>query len=602
MATHTTANFEIDFEKKRLFGNVVLKLKSISDAETKDILLDTSYLDIKDVRLKGQTLSGWQLLPRFEPYGSPLKISLDKEVEKDQCFEIDIDIQTTDRCTALQRLTPAQTSNKQHAYMFSQCQAIHARSLFPCQDTPDVKSTFDFTIRSSLPVIASGLPKGITHDKSGSRPTIFTFQQSIPIPSYLFAIASGDINKAEIGPRSEVATGPEEIKAAQWELKADTENFIQIAEKLIYPYAWGNYNVLALPPSFPYGGMENPIYTFATPTIISGDRQNVDVIAHELSHSWSGNLVSNASWEHFWLNEGWTTYLERRIQAAVHGEPHRDFSAIIGWKALTDSVQRFGKKNEEYTKLVIDLKGKDPDDAFSSVPYEKGYHFLYFLEKLVGKEKWDGFIPHYFTKYKERSLDSYDFKATLLDFFARDEGAAKALKGVDWDAWFYQPGLPPKPEFDTSLVDVCYELADRWAHFDPSSKEEGAFQPRKENIDVWMANQVVVFLESIQEFQKPLSKEAVHVMGQVYGFMDTKNVEVLSRYLTVGLISRSEEVLQPTSELLGKVGRMKFVRPLYRRLNKVDRELAVKTFEENKDFYHPICRGLVEKDLFGPEE
>ncbi|KAL8972791.1 MAG: hypothetical protein Q9183_000355 [Haloplaca sp. 2 TL-2023] len=602
LTTHTTAKLDIDFEKKRLVGNVVLKLKSISDAETKDILLDTSYLDIEHIKIKGQTLSGWQLLPRFEPYGSPLKISLEEEVEKDQSFEIDIDIQTTDRCTALQWLTPAQTSNKKHPYMFSQCQAIHARSLFPCQDTPDVKSTFDISIRSPLPVIASGLPRSTVRNLLQPGLTIFNFEQPIPIPSYLFAIASGDIHKAEIGPRSKVATGPEEIEAAQWELKADTENFIQIAEKLVYRYAWEKYNVLVLPPSFPYGGMENPIYTFATPTIISGDRQNVDVIAHELSHSWSGNLVSNASWEHFWLNEGWTTYLERRIQAAVHGEPHRDFSAIIGWKALTDSVQQFGRENEEFTKLVIELKGKDPDDAFSSVPYEKGFHFLYFLEKLVGKEKWDRFIPHYFTKYKGRSLDSYDFKATLLDFFAEDEGAAKALKGVDWDAWFYQPGLPPKPDFDTSLVDVCYELADRWAHFDPSSQEEGAFQPRKEDINDWMANQVVVFLERIQDFQKPLSKEAIHIMGQVYGFMDSKNVEVLSRYLTVGLISKSEEVLQPTSELLGTVGRMKFVRPLYRRLNTVDRDLAVKTFEKNRDFYHPICRGMVEKDLFGQGE
>ncbi|KAL8864360.1 MAG: hypothetical protein Q9174_007382, partial [Haloplaca sp. 1 TL-2023] len=276
LTTHTKVNFEIDFEKKRLSGNVILTLKSISDAETKDILLDTSYLDINSVKVEGQMLAGWKLLPRFEPYGSPLKISLEKEVEKDQCFEIDIEIQTTDQCTALQWLAPAQTSNKKHPYMFSQCQAIHARSLFPCQDTPDVKSTFDLKIRSTLPVIASGLPKGITHDIWGARPTIFTFKQPIPIPSYLFAIASGDIRKAQIGPRSEVATGPGELKAAQWELKDDTENFIQVAEKLIYPYAWGEYNVLVLPPIFPYGGMENPIFTFATPTIISGDLQNVD--------------------------------------------------------------------------------------------------------------------------------------------------------------------------------------------------------------------------------------------------------------------------------------------------------------------------------------
>ncbi|KAL8657052.1 MAG: hypothetical protein Q9226_002293 [Calogaya cf. arnoldii] len=596
LTRHISANFEIDFDRRRLDGNVTLTLISVSDSETKDILLDTSYLNVKNVSVKDHVVSNWQLLSRFEPYGSALKISFNKEAPKGQSLEIDIQVQTTDKCTALQWLTPAQTSNKKHPYMFSQCQAIHARSIFPCQDTPDVKSTFDFSIRSPLPVIASGLATGISNSVSGT--SLYTFKQEIPIPSYLFALASGDIATAPIGPRSVVATGPEELSASKWELEADTERFIQVGESLVYDYAWTTYNVLILPPSFPYGGMENPVFTFATPTIVSGDRQNVDVIAHELSHSWSGNLVSNASWEHFWLNEGWTTYLERRIQAAVHGEPHRDFSAIIGWKALTDSVNEFGDQHE-FTQLVIDLKGKDPDDAFSSVPYEKGFHFLYHLEKLLGKEQWDTFIPHYFTKYKEKSLDSYDFKSTLLAFFEKDAAASKKLGEVDWDAWFYQPGLPPKPDFDTSMVDLCYALADEWKGLGDSDDEGHGFKPNEKDIEGWMANQVVVFLERISDFEKPLSKEAVHIMGQTYGFFESKNVEIVARYLAVGLKAKSEEVLKPTAELLGRVGRMKFVRPLYRKLNEVDRDLAVKTFEKNKDFYHPICRGMVEKDLFG---
>ncbi|KAL8693049.1 MAG: hypothetical protein Q9218_002065 [Villophora microphyllina] len=564
LTTHTTANFVINFEKQCLTGNVILNLKSISDAETKDILLDTSYLNIQNVKLKGESIKKWELLPRFEPYGSALKISVEKEPGKGQELQLDIQLETTEKGIALQWLSPAQTSNKKHPYMFSQCQSIRARAIFPCQDTPDVKSTFDFNIRSPLPVIASGSPTGV-HDsqpgKSGGPSTsLYTFKQDIPIPAYLFALASGDIATAPIGPRSTVATGPQELEASKWELEADTERYIQTAEKIVYPYAWGTYNVLILPPSFPYGGMENPVYTFATPTIVSGDRQNVDVIAHELSHSWSGNLVSNASWEHFWLNEGWTTYLERRIQAAIHGEAHRDFSSIIGWKALADSVDQFGK-DHEFTKLIVDLKGKDPDDAFSSVPYEKGFHFLYYLERLLGKKKWDTFIPHYFTKFKGKSLDSYDFKATVLEFFANDKEASTALEKVDWDERFYKPGLPPKPDFDTSMVDVCYDLADKWRKYEPKDRTS-SFQPQEKDIASLMANQVVVFLERIQDFTPPLSKEAVHLMGEVYGFSSSKNVEIVARFLTVGLIAKSPEVLAPTCKLLGRVGRLKFVRPL----------------------------------------
>lgn len=241
-------------------------------------------IDEKDVKFELST-------KRIEPYGSPLTITLE---EADAAAladrQLTVGVKTTERCTALQWLTPSQTSNKNHPYMFSQCQAIHARSIFPCQDTPDVKQTFNFNLRSSLPVLASGLPTGAKDFKAGidGKPgtLLYSFHQAVPIPSYLFAIASGDLASAAIGPRSTVWTGPEELTASKWELEADTETYIREAEAIVYEYAWTTYNVLVLPPSFPYGGMENPVFTFATPTLISGDRQNVDVIAHELSHSW----------------------------------------------------------------------------------------------------------------------------------------------------------------------------------------------------------------------------------------------------------------------------------------------------------------------------
>ncbi|KAK2034565.1 leukotriene A-4 hydrolase/aminopeptidase [Colletotrichum zoysiae] len=588
LTKHTTANFTIDFKDKSLKGSVTLELESLTDKQSKEIILDSSFLSISGVKVNAAA-STWELKDRVEPYGAPLHVFVPQGAAKGEVIKVDVDLATTDKCTALQWLTPAQTSNKKHPYMFSQCQAIHARSLFPCQDTPDVKSTYTFVLASPLPVVASGVLVEGESEKKGDD-TVYRFEQKVPIPSYLFALASGDIATAPIGPRSIVATGPDELKESQWELQGDMEKFMEVAEKLVFPYRWGQYNVLVLPPSFPYGGMENPIYTFATPTIISGDKQNVDVIAHELSHSWSGNLVTSCSWEHFWLNEGWTTYLERRIGMAVHGDAERDFSSIIGWKALEDAVALFGE-DSEFTKLIISHKGIDPDDAFSTVPYEKGFHFLYYLERLVGRDAFDKFIPHYFTKWSRKSLDSFEFKETFLEFFngLGDDEVNNKVASIDWDKWFYQPGLPPKPEFDTSLADVCYKLAERW--------KDDSFKPSPEDVASFSGNQKLVLLETIEKFPSPLSADRARLLGTTYDLVSSRNAELKTAYYKIALAAEDTSAYQGAAELLGHVGRMKFVRPMFRSLNKVDRELALKTFKKNRDFYHPICRGMVEKDL-----
>ena len=372
------------------------------------------------------------------------------------------------------------------------------------------------------------------------------------------------------------------------------------------PYALGDLSRLqwlAVSPSYNGPSADRPsVYTFATPTIISGDRQNVDVIAHELSHSWSGNLVSNASWEHFWLNEGWTTYLERRIQADVHGgDAWRDFSAIIGQKALKDSIDQFGE-HHEYTKLIVDLKGKDPDDAFSSIPYEKGFIFLYYIEKLIGKEQFDKFIPHYFTVWKGKSLDSYDFKATLLSFFEKTTTVSKKLEEIDWDTWFYKPGYPIwQPDFDTSLVDAPLKLASEWEKFTRTPDgQDPDFGPVWTDVKDFSANQIVVFLEKVLLFEKPLPVPHASYMGYIYNLKDTKNVEISSRYFQIEMIAGDSNIIPFVTEMLGRVGRMKFVRPLYRGLvmmGAVDEAIAC--FEKNKDFYHPICRQMIVREIFG---
>lgn len=247
-------------------------------------------------------------------------------------------------------------------------------------------------------------------------------------------------------------------------------------------------------------------------------------------------------------------------------------------------------------QAITDCEDHD-QDAFSSIPYEKGYTFLSFLEKQVGKEKWNTFIPHYFHKFARASLDSYDFKACLLAFFDSDTAATAALKKVDFDMWFYSPGLPPNPDFDTSMVDVCYQLASKW-----ENSHADCFEPKAEDIQGWLANQIVVFLDCVQNFPSPLTKHHTHLMGSTYGFAKSSNVEVVARYYLVALKAKDDSVYNPTTDLLGNVGRMKFVRPLYRQLKEANRSLAMETFEKNKSFYHPICRGLVEKDLFGKED
>lgn len=598
--THTTTTFDLLFDEQRLQGNVTHKLKSITDSETDEIILDSSHVLVKDVKVDNAKVE-WEMLPRVEPFGSPLKIKLSKGLPKDHSIEVSIDLATTAACTAIQWMTPAQTSNKKHPYMFSQCQAIHARSIFPCQDTPDVKGTFEFNITSPLPVIASGLPAESNPTTTDSKPQLYKFRQDIPIPSYLYALASGDIVTAPIGKHSVVATSPDKLKDCQWEFEAHMDKYLSSIESLVFPYVWGQYNILILPPSFPFGGMENPIFTFATPTVVSGDRQNVDVIAHELAHSWSGNLVTSASWEHFWLNEGWTTYLERRLQAAVHGDDAwRDFSAIIGWKALQDAVAQYGA-DHEFTKLVPGLKGMDPDDAFSTVPYEKGFTFLFHIENLIGKANFDRFIPHYFTTWRGKSLDSYDFKATLLGFFTSEPAIAAKLDTIDWDTWFYTPGLPPKPHFNTKLVDGCYALAEKWKGFTETPPRHD-FGPGRDDVKDWSANQVVVFLEAVLGFDHPLPAVHANYMGYFYGLKDTQNVEVSSRYCQIAMQSGDVSIKDKVVELLGQVGRMKFVRPLYRGLMRMDLDKAVETFEKNKDFYHPICRAMIVKDLFGTKK
>lgn len=595
----TALEWNVDFQGMKLNGSITFNLKSISP--TNQIILDSSFLNIFKVYINGKETKDFKIGERVEPLGAPFIIN-HHFIENDEVSLL-ITYETTKNCTALQWLKPSQTDGKKLPYLFSQCEPIHARSMFPCFDTPAIKSKFDYKIKSQSSVLTSGLLINSTTTIDDNS-KIYHFDQPVPIPSYLVSIASGDIVGANIGPRSKVFSEPSFINSCQYEFKQDTEKFIKAAEDIVFDYEWRDYDVLVLPPSMPFGGMEHPNCTFATPTLISGDRENVDVIAHELAHSWSGNLVTNCSFEHFWLNEGWTVYLERRIQGSIHGEKVRHLSAIIGWNDLKNSINAMGSSASRFSTLVQDLKdGTDPDDSFSTVPYEKGFNMLFHLEQIIGLEKFNPFIKHYFNEFKYQSLDTYQFLDCLYGFYSNDH---ELLDSIDWELWLFQPGLPPMPKFNTELVDECYNLALKWFKTIQNSPDslDSTFSPN--DIINFGSNQNGVFLDKLASYEgkngfswsSKNGQRAIKIMSKLYSkYPLSQNAEVVFRWFRLLLTGKIQSSYSELANWVGTVGRMKFVRPSYLMLNKVDHDLAIKTFKKFESFYHPICKAMIKKDI-----
>jgi len=595
---NSNLDIELLFNEQKIVGTIRYELLSLTSISK--IVLDSSFIKINSIKTDSTELK-YKINERVEPLGNSIEIN--HKVESETDFDLIVDFETTKESTALQWLKTEQSTKDSSDYVFTQLEPIHARSLFPCFDTPSVKSTFNANIKSKHPVVFSGLP---IESISG----VYKFHQKIPIPSYLIAIASGNIVGAKGGPRSTIYAEPNRLQDSINEFEQDLEKFIQIAEKIVTPYIWTTYDILINPSSFPYGGMENPNITFVTPTLISYDKSQVDVIAHELAHSWSGNNVTNGSWEHFWLNEGWTVYLERRITGELHGELFRQFSFIQGWNDLIESIKSLPKY--EYSVLVQDLKkGKiDPDATFSSVPYEKGANFIYHLEtKLGGIKEFDPFIKFYFTKFQQKSIDTYQFIDSLYEFYSKDQSKIDILNSIDWELWLYTPGLPPKANFDTTLVDNVTSLVNLWISKSGEFKTIEQFKDFFTNEKAaklyqdFSSPQKILFLDELNE-SKPSedfwlnNSIASDSLISIYpDLQQSKNTEIIFRFFKFKLLSGKTQYYQDLSDWLGTIGRMKYVRPSYKLLNKVDHELAIKTFAKWKDTYHPIAANLVKKDL-----
>lgn len=581
------------------FGENYVEAVATLDCEAvvdgvKQLVLDSSYLLVKSVEDVGtqRTLAFTLQSPRHETFGSALTIELASALTLHATTKVRITYSTTRECTALQWLCPSQTVGKKHPYLFSQCQAIHARSLLPIQDTPSVKMSYtaSVTVPTPLTALMSAKRKGSSKSVDGTTET-FTFEQKTTIPSYLVALAVGHLEGRSIGPRSTVWSEPEVVDAAASEFE-DTEAFISTGEKLLTPYTWDIYDLLLLPGSFPYGGMENPCLTFVTPTLLAGDRSLVDVVAHEIAHSWFGNLVTTSTWEHFWLNEGFTVFLERKIVGQLHGEKMRHFSALIGWKALEESIRRFGNDNP-LTALVPNLTNVDPDDSFSSVPYEKGFNLLFYLEKLVGgSEIFEPYLRAHVERFSHRSISTENWLSFLKEYFQQHHPEKVVLlDSVDWNTWFFAPGMPPvERSFDTTIADACTSLANRWN----SEKDYKDFSWAKGTLDGFSSLQKVFFIEKMLEFE-PLSHNLLASMDAIYHLTDVRNAEVRYRWQLLCLRANYEGIYTHVVQFVSEQGRMKFVRPLYRELyhSKNGHDLAKTTFERLRETYHPIAASMI---------
>ncbi|KAF9175868.1 Leukotriene A-4 hydrolase [Mortierella sp. AD011] len=590
---HIHLNLAVDFIAKALTGSAELDIEAIADNVSK-VVLDTSFIDIRSVSVGGAALKH-SLEKRHEKFGSALTIELGQTLAKGGKAKIVIEYATTQECTACQWLEPSQTVGKKHPYLFTQCQAIHARSLVPCQDSPSIKLTYSANINAPLRAVMSAVPTG--EEKQANGTTTYKFHQKTRMPSYLIALAVGNLEGREIGPRSTVWTEPEVIEAAAWEF-VDTETFIKKGEELLTPYDWGRYDLLVLPASFPYGGMENPCLTFVTPSLLAGDRSLVDVVAHEIAHSWMGNLVTTENWEHFWLNEGFTVFVERKILGRMQGKEASEFSAIIGHKALVESVELYGK-DHPFTALRPCLRGEDPDDAFSSVPYEKGFNLLYYLEKhLGGAEVFEPYLRAHVQEFAGRSINTDDWKAFLYSFMEKNFGQEKVdlLNKVDWEAWLAGTGMPPvENKFDDTLAKACNCLCKKWNDSRHENKPTG-FSAK--DIEEFSSNQKVVFLERVSEIE-PLPHSHLDLMDELYHLTEVRNSEVRFRWQMICLKANYEKIYPEVVAFATSMGRMKFCRPLLRSLYlaKNGSELARTTFQNNRSFYHPIAATMIAKDL-----
>ena len=580
--THVELDLDVSFEDQELRGSAMLSFDRLSSPA------DTLVVDTRDLVIVAvETWSGsggflaatYGLGESDAVLGAPLRIVLPSDATR-----VRIRYRTNPSASALQWLSPLQTAGKNHPFMFTQSQAIHARSWIPLQDSPGVRVTYGARIRTpeGLRAVMSA-----ANDPYESVDGDYRFDMQQPIPSYLIALAVGDLAFESLSNRAGVFAEPSLIQSASEEF-SDTEDMITATERLYGPYRWNRYDILVLPPSFPFGGMENPRLTFATPTILAGDKSLVSLVAHELAHSWAGNLVSNATWRDFWLNEGITTYIERRILEEVYGRHRQEMESVLGWQLLHDELARLEDSDEI---LHVDLSGRDPDEGMTQIPYEKGSLLLSHLEKVVGRERFDLFLRDYFDHFSFESITTSDFVEYLQESLLGND--VSASEQVPIQQWIEQPGLPagvPEPEF--GVFQQVEREADSWLTGSVSAASLKSGQ--------WSTQEWLRFLKVLPE---EISDSRLTDLDAAFGFTASGNAEIVHQWLLIAIRNSYRQVDDRLEEYLVNVGRRKLVVPLYEALavTEAGRSRALGIYGRARQGYHPITISAVDLILGQPQ-
>ncbi|HVQ41926.1 MAG TPA: M1 family metallopeptidase [Vicinamibacterales bacterium] len=578
VTTHLVIDLTTDFGARVLSGQVSLSFER-RDPSATELVLDTRDLTIS--KAEAAIGSGAWVETPFKldaptpAFGSALRIVMPPGADRARVTYV-----TSPGAKGLQWLTPAQTAGQKHPFLFSQAQAIQARSFIPLQDTPAVRVTYDATIRTPNELVAV-----MAAERKAAGAGVFQFTMPQPIPSYLIALAVGDLAYRAMDARTGVWAEPSTVEAAAREF-SDTGRMIEATEHLYGPYRWGQYDLLVLPPSFPFGGMENPRLTFATPTVIAGDKSLVSLVAHELAHSWSGNLVTNATWSDFWLNEGFTTYLERRIVEAVYGQARAEMEAMIGVKDLEE-----GRKTIEVARdktLLPDMTNRDPDDAYSTVPYEQGALFLVFLEHRFGREAFDAFLRRWF--------DSHAFKSATTEQFLLflKEQLLAAKPGVVTDAeiqeWLHSETIPAFAVLPKSDAFERVERArDAWL-------QGGPINALADTTKTWSTQEWIHFVDSL-----PRKMETSRLAGldRQFKLTDSTNAEIAHVWFRLAIANSYTAAYPAMERYMVRIGRRKLIVPLYRDLAATPAGLALakKIYAGARAGYHPLAQDTLDPML-----